>query len=122
MSRDPHGTRSITRALKQARCDELIGLFQDAAAAWAKAQVGKDLRVLVDKLDGDDAIGRTEADALDIDGSVRLVGCAHLTPGTELLATVVAADAMELVAQPSTSAAAVRYFAAGPVAKSGEGS
>ena len=99
---------------KQARRDELIGLFQDAASSWARAQVGRELRVMVDKADGDDALARTEADAPEIDGSVRLAGCAHLAAGTELLVTVIAADIMELVAEPSTSEAAVAFFSAPP--------
>jgi len=99
---------------REERRDELISLFQDAAGAWAANQVGNELRVIIDSVDHEDAIGRTEADAPEIDGSVRLPGCSHLAPGTELLATVVAADSMELVAQPSTSAEAVRFFSAPP--------
>ena len=61
--------------------------------------MGTQLRVIIDRMDGMDAIGRPYADAPEIDGSVRLPECA-LAPGTELLATVVAADVMELVAVP----------------------
>ena len=84
---------------KEARRDELIALFQDRAEAWAAEQVGKRMRVIIDRMDGFDAIGRTHADAPDIDGSVRLPECL-LLPGTELEVRVVAADVMELVAQP----------------------
>lgn len=100
--------------VKEARRDELIASFQEYAEAWATAQVGRELRVLVDKIEGEDAIARTEADAPDIDGSCRLMGCAHLAPGTELLATVIAADVMELVAIPSTSEKAIAHFSAPP--------
>ena len=84
---------------REARRDEMLAHFQDRAQAWADAQVGTQLRVIIDRMDGMDAIGRTYADAPEIDGSVRLPECA-LAPGTELLATVVAADVMELVAVP----------------------
>jgi len=83
----------------EARRDELIGFFQDNAQAWAEAQVGKTIDVLIDKMDGTDAIGRTYADAPDIDGSVRLPDCV-LLPGMVVASRVVAADVMELVAQP----------------------
>ena len=108
----------IDEPTKQARRDRLIALFQDTAAEWAEAQVGKELRVMIDRVDEEagDAIGRTEADAPAIDGSVLLPGCAHLAPGTELLVTVTAADVMELVATPSTSARAAAYFSAPPPA------
>jgi len=99
---------------KERRRDELIAAFQQHAEEWANRQVGTELRVLVDRVEGEDAIGRTEADAPDIDGSIRLLGCAHLQPGTELLATVAAADVMELVATPSTSAKAAVHFSAPP--------
>ena len=63
---------------KERRRDELIAAFQQHAEEWANRQVGTELRVLVDRVEGEDAIGRTEADAPDIDGSIRLLGCAHL--------------------------------------------
>ena len=87
----------IDDAIKEARRDELISLFQDHAEEWANEQVGKSIKVIIDRMDGLDAIGRTEGDAPDIDGSVRLPECV-LAPGTCITAKVVAADAMELVA------------------------
>ena len=84
--------------VREARRDELVAFFQDSAHAWAEAQVGKQLRVIIDRMEGFDAIGRTEGDAPDIDGSVRLPECV-LAPGTCVRANIVAADAMELVAQ-----------------------
>ena len=89
--------------VREARRDELISLFQDHAEAWANAQVGRRLNVIIDRMDGLDAVGRTEGDAPDIDGSVRLPECV-LAPGTNLAVDVVAADVMELVAQPVTDA------------------
>ena len=88
-----------------------VGIFQQAAETWAERQVGRELRVLVDRMDGDDAIGRTEADAPDIDGLIRLPGV-ELAPGTELVVTIVAADVMELVGTPSTKPGAVSFFSA----------
>ena len=85
--------------VREARRDELIGLFQDHAGQWAQAQVGQTINVIVDRMDGFDAIGRTEGDAPVIDGSVRMPETV-LAPGTQLAVEVVAADVMELVAQP----------------------
>lgn len=62
-------------------------------------QVGKRMEVVIDTMEGLDAIGRSYADAPDIDGSVRLPQCV-LAPGTVVTVEVVAADVMELVAQP----------------------
>jgi ribosomal protein S12 methylthiotransferase len=85
--------------VREARRDELIALFQDHASDWAEAQVGRELNVIIDRMEGLDAIGRTEGDAPDIDGSVRLPE-AVLAPGTQLKVRVIAADVMELVAEP----------------------
>ena len=85
--------------VKESRRDELTSIFQEQAEAWAVRQVGKVTRVLIDRMDGVDAIGRTYADAPEIDGTVRLPECI-LAPGTEVTVRIVAADVMELVAQP----------------------
>ena len=85
--------------VKEGRRDELISIFQEHSEGWANKQVGTVKRVLIDRMEGFDAIGRTEADAPDIDGSVRLPECV-LAPGTVVDAKIVAADVMELVAQP----------------------
>lgn len=89
----------VQEDVKEMRRDELVSLFQDHATEWAQAQVGRELKVMIDGMDGQDAIGRTQADAPDIDGSVRLPQCL-LLPGMEVLAKVTMTDFMELVAQP----------------------
>ena len=89
---------------KEARRDELVSIFQDRAEEWAQAQVGKRMEVVIDTMEGLDAIGRSYADAPDIDGSVRLPQCV-LAPGTVVTVEVVAADVMELVAQPAAECA-----------------
>lgn len=83
---------------KQDRKDELVALFQRRSEAWAEAQVGEVLSVIVDRMDGVDAVGRSEFDALDIDGTVRIPAM-PLAPGTVVRARVVAADGMDLIAE-----------------------
>lgn len=84
---------------KEARRDELVEIFQDAAVTWAEAQVGRELRVIIDEMDGVDAIGRSEFDAPEIDGCVRIPSM-PLAPGSELRVRVVAAEGMDLLAEP----------------------
>ena len=76
-----------------------MALFQDRGRRWALAQVGRELRVMVDSMDGLDAIGRSEYDAPDIDNLVRIPGL-PVPPGTELRVRVVAVDDMDLIAEP----------------------
>ena len=49
----------LPESVKEARRDELSAFFQRQAAAWAEAQVGREIKVIVDTTDGADAIGRT---------------------------------------------------------------
>ena len=85
--------------VKQARRDELVSMFQRAAERWAEEQVGRELRVMVDRMEGTDAIARTEYDAPEIDNVVRIQAM-PLSPGTVLTVRVVAADEVDLIAEP----------------------
>ena len=90
---------------RQDRKDELMALFQEQGEAWAEGQVGRDISVMVDRMDGEDAIARTEFDALDIDGTVRILAT-RLAPGTLQRVRVLATEGpMDLLATPSAEAA-----------------
>lgn len=84
--------------VKEARKDELVSLFQWRSEEWAEAQVGQVLRIMIDRMDGVDAVGRTEFDAPDIDGTVRIPAM-PLAPGSEVRGRIVAADGMDLIAE-----------------------
>ena len=57
------------------------------------------MNVIIDKMDGCDAIGRTEFDAPEIDNVVRIPGM-PLLPGVVLKVRVTSADVMDLIAEP----------------------
>ena len=61
--------------------------------------MGRELRVMVDSMEGHDAIARSEYDAPEIDNLVRIPGLPAL-PGMELRVRVVAVDDMDLIAEP----------------------
>lgn len=84
---------------REGRKDELMALFQEQAEEWAERQVGRELEVMVDRMEGEDAIARTQYDALDIDGTVRILAT-PLAPGTVQRVRVLAAEAMDLLASP----------------------
>ena len=84
---------------KKARRDEISALFEAQSRAWAEAQVGQTLRVMVDAMDGLDAVARTEFDAPDIDARV-LIPSMPLAAGTELNVKVFAVDGTDLIAEP----------------------
>ena len=62
------------------------------------AKVGRRMRVLVDAIDGEVAIARSEADAPEIDGVVRIEDGAGLAPGDWCDVEIDAADDYDLYA------------------------
>lgn len=55
---------------KQARVDRIMTIQQRISEEIAAAKVGRQMRVLFDRIEGDYLIGRTEADSPEVDGEV----------------------------------------------------
>jgi ribosomal protein S12 methylthiotransferase len=81
------------------RQDRLMELQRQISEEKMAAKVGRTLDVLVDEVTEDGAIGRTQADAPEIDGSVYLDTSA-VAPGQIVRATVTASDDYDLWASP----------------------
>jgi len=67
----------LSEQIKQDRYNELMEAQQEIAFGWCKSQVGKTLEVILDQpiADAEDAwIGRSRADAPDVDGRVFVTG------------------------------------------------
>ena len=76
---------------------------QEIAFAWNEAQVGRTLDVLIDReMPGqpDVFVGRTYADAPEIDGAVYVTG-EGLRPGQIVPCEIVAARGYDLIGVPS---------------------
>ena len=87
--------------VKNARRDTMMAAQQDIAFEWSEKQVGRTLDVLIDGPDPEmpnQLLGRSYADAPDIDGLVRLKG-KGLKPGDLVRAKVTAADGYDLAAR-----------------------
>ncbi len=90
------------------RRDELMAAQQRVHFARTGSRVGTTLDVLLETVDplGRSALGRTEHDAPDVDGHVRVAPVPKgLRPGQFLRVDVTAADGYDLVATPSKDAA-----------------
>lgn len=85
--------------VKQARWERFMEVQQVISASRLKDRIGRQLDVLVDTIEGDNAVGRSYADAPEIDGVVIIEDGAHLAPGDIVSATVVAADEYDLWAE-----------------------
>ena len=92
---------------KKARYNKLMAAQQKISAELMASRVGKTLRILVDK-DGKKLIGRTESDAPDIDGRVRLKGKGWQA-GEFQQAKITASTEYDLVAEPAEKLLAASF-------------
>lgn len=65
-----HYEDEIPQEVKQARLDELMSIQQGISAEQSAAKVGQCLKVIIDRLEGDYYIGRTEFDSPEVDPEV----------------------------------------------------
>jgi ribosomal protein S12 methylthiotransferase len=91
----------LPEEVKQERRGRLMAIQQRVAFAWSQAQVGKEMDVLIDEADAQTPgwhLGRSYADAPEIDGTVRVKG-KGLMPGDLVRAKITAADGYDLLAK-----------------------
>lgn len=65
-----HYEDNIPQEIKQARLDELMDIQQGISAELSAAKVGKQIKVIIDRIEGDYYIGRTEFDSPEVDPEV----------------------------------------------------
>jgi ribosomal protein S12 methylthiotransferase len=90
--------------------EERYSRFMERAAAISAARlarrVGTRMRVLVDSVSEQGAVARSEADAPEIDGAVRIAAAGGLRPGDWADVEVTASDTYDLFARLDAAAAA----------------
>lgn len=89
----------VPEEIKQERQARLMALQARISAEKLKEKVGRRIEVLVDSVEGDFAVARSQWDAPEIDGTVRIEDGAGLKPGDLLEVTVTASDAHDLTAR-----------------------
>lgn len=87
---------AVPEAIKQERWERLMEAQQAISAARLQNKVGRTLPVLIDEVDEDGAIGRSTADAPEIDGNVFLNGEQTLQPGDLINVTIEESDEYDL--------------------------
>ena len=87
---------AVPDEVKQERFDRLMALQQEISAKKQLAKIGSEIAVIIDEVDEDEAIGRSHADAPDIDGQVYLDGENELQIGEIVRVRVTDADAYDL--------------------------
>ena len=89
----------VAEQVKQERWDRFMEKQARISRQRMAAKVGRRLEVLVDSIDGGDAVGRTYADAPEIDGVVYIEGADGLTPGDIVRVEIEQADDYDLRAR-----------------------
>ncbi|MEZ5591780.1 MAG: 30S ribosomal protein S12 methylthiotransferase RimO [Gammaproteobacteria bacterium] len=78
----------VPEAVKQERFERFMQTQAEISAAKLEAKIGQTIDVLIDEIDQEGAIGRSFADAPEIDGQVYLDGELDLQPGQIVTARV----------------------------------
>ena len=94
-----HLDRAVPEPIRKSRRDRLMAEQQEIAFEFARRQVGQTLDVLIDRdIPGEDYayVGRTYADAPEVDGAVYVTG-ADLIPGQIVACEIVASREYDLI-------------------------
>jgi ribosomal protein S12 methylthiotransferase len=86
----------VPEELKQERWERFMALQQEISTAKLQQKLGSTIEILIDEVDSEGAIGRSAADAPEIDGKVFLDGATDLNPGDLVEAEVTAANEYDL--------------------------
>ncbi|MEZ5815574.1 MAG: 30S ribosomal protein S12 methylthiotransferase RimO [Hyphomicrobiaceae bacterium] len=87
---------TVSEEVKEERWHRFMSAQQKVSASIMQARVGREIEVLIDEVDEEGAIGRSQWDAPEIDGSVFLNGETALKPGDLVRAKIVHADEYDL--------------------------
>ena len=86
----------VPEDVKKARWETFMALQQKISGRKLQAKIGRRIEVLVDHVDAQGIVGRSSADAPEIDGKVYIDGEHDFAPGDFVAATVTAADDYDL--------------------------
>jgi len=94
---------AVPGEIKQERWDRFMAHQQAISTERLARKVGKEIEVLIDEVDEDGAIGRSSADAPEIDGCVYVDSQAALKPGDKVRVRVTDSDEYDLWAEHLSS-------------------
>ncbi|HGV6851555.1 TPA: 30S ribosomal protein S12 methylthiotransferase RimO [Escherichia coli] len=86
----------VPEEVKEERWNRFMQLQQQISAERLQEKVGREILVIIDEVDEEGAIGRSMADAPEIDGTVYLNGETNVKPGDILRVKVEHADEYDL--------------------------
>lgn len=89
-------TDSVSEETKQQRLDRLMALQEQISLDLNEKMIGKTVKVLIDRLEGETAVGRTEWDSPEVDPEVNVYGAKGVRPGEMIMVKITGADYFEL--------------------------
>ena len=94
-----HYEDDIPQDVKERRLDELMALQQDISEELSQKKVGQTLKVIIDRIEGDYYIGRTEFDSPEVDPEVLIpLSEGELELGCFYQTKITGSDAFDLYA------------------------
>ena len=90
----------VPEEVKEQRWHRFMETQQRISSARLQSRIGQQMAVLIDDVDEQGAIGRSYADAPEIDGKVYLDGFTDVAPGEMILVEITGADEYDLWAEP----------------------
>lgn len=91
-----HYKDDISDEIKQSRLSRLMRVQQDISAAISEAKVGGTFKTMIDRLEGDYYVGRTEFDSPEVDPEVLIKADCNLQAGRFVNVRITEADAFDL--------------------------
>ncbi|HEX7368767.1 MAG TPA: 30S ribosomal protein S12 methylthiotransferase RimO, partial [Rhodanobacteraceae bacterium] len=88
----------VPEELKEDRLERFMAVQAGISAAKLQKKIGRTLTVLVDDVNAEGAVARSQADAPEIDGVVRIANGSSLKPGQFVQVRVTGAGAHDLEA------------------------
>jgi ribosomal protein S12 methylthiotransferase len=90
---------AVPEEIKEERWHRFMQTQQEISRSVLAERVGREIDVLIDTIEDDEAVGRSAWDAPEIDGNVFLPDAAVLKPGDIVRARVLGAEDYDLVAE-----------------------
>jgi ribosomal protein S12 methylthiotransferase len=89
---------TVTEKTKHARAAELMEVQQEISATINQSRIGTTMKVLIDRLEGEYYVGRTEYDSPEVDNEVLIAGSAKkLKVGNFYQVKITGAEAFDLL-------------------------
>jgi ribosomal protein S12 methylthiotransferase len=91
---------TVPAKLKQQRAEELMAIQEEISLSLNRDKVGNTMKILIDRMEGDYYIGRTESDSPEVDNEVLIpVSGSRLETGAFCNVKITKAESFDLIAE-----------------------